>query len=715
MTHSETPQRRQNTSCDACRRSKRRCRLPSTETGEPGLVCTNCRRLGHACTFEFAQSQAASRRGRRQRPTRNSLRTECDDSTVPDIPANIPTNQQQANISDQDLAHWLNLDINSFGDSCDFLSDDAFLSGPDEPACADTGLETHDQSSLTPWKPELLHGVMPYSSQFMIGSSPRSPIQLLNSRLEATVLDECLARIYETIVTGCASRYVSYDRNLAATSSRYELEDEQKRKPTEVASVTDARLLESSSTQSASNGHHRGPDTLLKPSEAGLEDTSYKMTVLGAFRFLDHFSDLFGNRLSFAARRQADNVMKATTLATGDAVNKIKTHGASSDSLMNAFYDSWFRTQSLIKESQPILSFRIVYAMLMFDGIAVPEKAGGQPSDAHEFLESALRKLCDLSELVDQYRGNLGPFSVYGALIEASLRAALTSHHTMPFANLSQDYTESSYNDVFGVWSNQCSLSNHDLDEIVPNVCRQAVAESFRIWVQIIDVKGSLNELMKDNFKLHHRTYASIAATVEAISKYNRAFRPFTISCMERLDHLSVKSKLSAVSLAMFWDLGVLVLVESLKPIVGRHHHLLDPTLPSTIRAYQGDSVISLSRTAESLLSLRPEELFNIQNGMVAEAQITSYHITPILVATTFQKAIGNVIDMRFSSGSRYSFGIEATDDKGWMHQIDIMMKGLSTLDATIGGAQVANMAIKKLMREHGDILSECWSCDYET
>ncbi|EIT74938.1 hypothetical protein AO1008_01989 [Aspergillus oryzae 100-8] len=62
--------------------------------------------------------------------------------------------------------------------------------------------------------------------QLSIGSLPSSPVYLLNSKLNATILDECLVRIHDTIVTGCASRFIGYECNLYKPGHRYQLEED---------------------------------------------------------------------------------------------------------------------------------------------------------------------------------------------------------------------------------------------------------------------------------------------------------------------------------------------------------------------------------------------------------------------------------------------------------------------------------------------------------
>jgi hypothetical protein len=166
----------------------------------------------------------------------------------------------------------------------------------------------------------------------------------------------------------------------------------------------------------------------------------------------------------------------------------------------------------------------------------------------------------------------------------------------------------------------------------------------------------------------------------------------------------------------MFWDLGVLVLAEALKASVTGLDHSFSQGITSRIQAYREESASSVARTMECVLSLPPEETFNLRSGVNAEASIITYHITPSLMAAALQKAIESMIDLRFSppcAPEDRSTIFDVNED--WIRQVDLIMKGLVSLDVTIGGSQVASVAIQDLMRKYGDIISECWSCGFET
>lgn len=116
--------RRQNSSCDPCRRSKRRCFFPIPGCDELSAACTHCRRLGHACTFDFAASRLNSRTKRRQRrdPPRSDqiagLNEPYDLNETPEIFADSANNILQIGAADDqgNLTAWLDLDIDHFFD-----------------------------------------------------------------------------------------------------------------------------------------------------------------------------------------------------------------------------------------------------------------------------------------------------------------------------------------------------------------------------------------------------------------------------------------------------------------------------------------------------------------------------------------------------------------------------------------------------------------------
>ncbi|KAJ5160069.1 uncharacterized protein N7482_007073 [Penicillium canariense] len=467
---------------------------------------------------------------------------------------------------------------------------------------------------------------------------------------------------------------------------------------------------------------------------------TFKITLLGCIRFLDHFGGLYGNTLSPAARKRSDRALKAalqafalqwmpnseSPLDPGDPLCKssaetLNGEPLGSSSLLGVYTDAWFRARSILREAISVRSFRVVCAFFIFDGIAVPSKAYvtlNEPHLEHEFLSLGLRKLQELDRLVNQYCDNLGPFSQYGALAEASLSlvrwcgyiretgAALTTDFqcTFPAPFFNSEPSTSGVSIPEGPFHHTLPYLDHNL----PDICRKAAGDAFRIWREIANVKNSLPRLVDGAFNLPPGSFETISSAITAIEQFNHSFRPFINHCRENFSDLSIPSRISLVSLAMPWDLGVLVLADTVQVFAHGLCRYSHPALFSCIQSYGNEAASSVASTIGCMLLLPTEERFNLQNGLGAEVPIIAYHVTPGIMSATLERAVEHVVKLRLSSPGD-------SDDMLQDHQIDRLMKGLVSLDVTIGGSQTAGVAMQSLMHKYGDAISECWTCDFET
>ncbi|RAQ57675.1 SAM-dependent methyltransferas-like protein [Aspergillus flavus] len=639
-------------------------------------------------------------------------------------------------VADQDiLASWVNIDLdhcfdeNSTSTLYSMEFPDILVDTP-RPARHDDEIVTSPVThcSDTIQRPVLLN------YQLSIGSLPSSPVYLLNSKLNATILDECLVRIHDTIVTGCASRFIGYECNLYKPGHRYQLEEDggdspQDQKPVQLDPLSTENLPKTPSSVSQSDMSliTSGPSSQQPGSMA--QDISHRMTILGTIRFLDHFSDLYGNRPTVSARRKSDAVLKAVLrafslqwLSSADSPTGVQSttnynspigRDTPRNSPMDAFYDSWFQARSLIKNALSVQSFRVVYAILMFDGISIPAKASGETLVAHEFLDAGLQKLNCLAGLVEQYCLNLGPHSTYGTIMEASLSvvrwcshvrdigAALTADHVCKLSDVSVNdkgqATSSGYEPISPYVFDQGF--NRDFDNSVPGICRAAAAEAFRVWKQVVAIKGFLFSSIQNDIELCPNLSADVTSTITAVGRFKEVFGSFLDYCIENLGFLSMRSRLSSVSIAMFWNLGVFVLMETLNPTRTGLNQPCSHSIFSKLQTYNEEAALSVTRTAQCVLSLPFEKVFNLQNGVSAEASILSYHITPTLVAATFQKAIEAILDMQLhppcGESTPKDRSLSPHADSTWKQHIDTIMKGLVSLAATIGGALASDVRIR--------------------
>jgi hypothetical protein len=170
------------------------------------------------------------------------------------------------------------------------------------------------------------------------------------------------------------------------------------------------------------------------------------------------------------------------------------------------------------------------------------------------------------------------------------------------------------------------------------------------------------------------------------------------------------------VSLAIPWDLGALVLAELMPPFADEINRSHKSNLISRIRASQKEAATSVSQTIECMLTLPAEETFNLQNGLSAEVPIMAYHVTPSIMTAALEKAMEYVLESRVAhSGRSNDNAPDPIPDGVWERQVDCLMKGILSLDVTVGGSQTAGVVMQSLIRRYGDVISECWSCDFST
>ncbi|KAJ5375689.1 hypothetical protein N7517_007695 [Penicillium concentricum] len=665
------------------------------------------------------------------------------DTPIEDIAGSPSNGFDPTSVADQDvLAAWLNLDydeivadsVNAFSTNIEPSNSSTALRpgsiAPTETQCEGQGQLTASTSELT-----RLHDGRSIGSNHRptVGLSFSSPIHLLNSGIDAKIFGDRLARIYEAIATASASRFLDYDCNLYATGSRYRLGDH-----------------ESGSSNGSAPPRSTVDSTAISPRYAlsvSSQALPYEISLLGSVRFLDHLGDLYGNRLNSTARKKSDETFKAVLRAfsmqwlpsspsfgasSGYAhfPRNSKSGEAGDDSSLDAFIDAWVQARSLLRDAHDVRSFRVVLSTLMFVGIVTPTKiTDGADLVPNHFLDTALQKLSYLDGLVTQYCANLGPSSTYSALAEASLSIVRwTAYIRDTGAALAMD-RQCKLPDIWGttkVFSNKESVTALavsrnilELDINVQPICRKASAETFCVWRQIIKIKAVASQAHGTINERSLSTIEAIKLSVAAVRDFSESFQPFILHCIKNFHCLSTCPRISLVSLVMFWNLGIFLLAEVFKKVTEDLDPSVDQDIWSAVRDYQRDAASCVTQVVECVLNLPAEEAFNLQNGLGAEVPLTAYHVTPSLAVTALQRAIESVIDLQLHSncdaGALEDNAQFLIPDGIWDRQIDILMKGLMSLDVTIGGSQTCGVALGELMRNHGDVLSECWTSGFES
>ncbi|PWY73970.1 prefoldin subunit 2 [Aspergillus eucalypticola CBS 122712] len=684
--------------------------------------CINCQRLGHSCTFDFARSRKVKPKQDLVRPSPSTNSNELPQNPL--LGFGSPDGYYQAGTTPpgDTLVPGLNLNEGhdtqkGHDDIMDLYLVNRMASDFVPPVQVSSEAQTSVRSSLT--------DRVSYAMPLLAGSSLTSPVRLLNSKLDATILDDRLGKIYHAIITGCASRFVDYDCNLYATASRYRLEGwseqpSQRQTPATLDTSINAPFPDTPASVT--------PLDAISSPDSGmpLNDLSRTFTVIGAVRFLDHFAGLYGNRISVTARKQSDAALKSVlrtfslqwlpteSRLAGDSILQDSVKGIpTSEAPQNAFYDSWSQTKEVLEQAQSVRSFRVVYAILLFGGITVPTKAPVEST--RKFLDSGLQSLCPLNELVRKHCTTLGAHSIYSGLLEASLNAvhwggyirdlgaSLTINRPcrLPIPGHTKVlFSTGSTLSTFD-WSNNQNLPP-GLDDSIPSICKKAVAEAFYICRQIVETK---NSLCCDQSLA---CIEDVTSTMATLNNFDKQFRPFINYCINNLECLSLHSRTASVSLVLFWDLSILILAEAVA--LSRGSGSVDDTIITNMRSYQAEAVASVTKTVDHVLSLPPDSAFNLENGLDAEVPLIAYHITPSLTAMVYQKTIETLMD---SQQSPLHTG--ETADEVWQRQVDIVLKGLSSLGETVGGSEATTRVLQSLLPRYGDILSECWTSDFST
>lgn len=459
--------RRQYSSCDACRASKRRCNPPPTPENVQATTCPNCQRLGLRCTYNFASTRRSS-----LQKLRNEKRVRANTFSVSLLPNHhAPSGSEVSGADgyagvpwepwtecDQDLRSWMNVHASDTQADPSFHPSDLSF-GPSD-VCAFS----------VPWEDpsDQIEEVVPSVSQStqIIGLdrqrwkrdeisreslSPYSPIGLLNFSLDSNTMADQLRKIYNTILSVCSSSFLSYGCNLFSIGRRYWFEDFANLKPSitlEMESDIFDAFTESSKSplwrQSPPRDHvsrFPKPENYARANNGSkpVHDIMYGMTQLGNVRFLDHFSELYGNRLDQTDHEKSDIVLRDVMIAfsaqwmasaqynpSASATDGISTSPTESreatDLGSNAYLDAWFKAQAGIQRYRSIRSFRVLFALILFDMITVPVQiwSPGMPQKT-ENLDHGIRHLRVLEGLVNNYCEMLGPDSKYGNILQASL------------------------------------------------------------------------------------------------------------------------------------------------------------------------------------------------------------------------------------------------------------------------------------------------------
>lgn len=444
--------RRQNHSCDPCRRSKRRCTVRKEATS-----CQYCIQIGRKCTFQFVAAQAAKKQRLASSimvassPSRRRWESDSSSSSSSSLPHTFfPETDELTGTTSSDEP-WLS--------SPDYSS--AVLSEPSSWVMAPypQGSSATDISLALPLSDLERNTTMnrsptPFSGFFRPPSltlNPKSPVNLLNSKVTTYELDQQLLEVYSMVMGRCRDRFLSPRCNAFAESCNYLFDPERDSPPTvdSTSEIPEFGAIDFANDPWASiiaNMFAFSPESSKLSSSCSsnrLEDIPH-VTLLGLARFLDNFSPLYGNRVPADLADQDESTIIAVVrafslqwLPTSKASNLLNNisqiefvtdHGTHRNNTYPSpqfvFVDAWFKAHSKLLQNRTFTSFRYILAVFIFQMIAVPSEAASTFSEGEhpvDILCHALRDIEELGHLVRSYCLRLPTTSVYRGLIETSM------------------------------------------------------------------------------------------------------------------------------------------------------------------------------------------------------------------------------------------------------------------------------------------------------
>ncbi|QGA16125.1 hypothetical protein EYB26_003792 [Talaromyces marneffei] len=692
--------RRQYSSCDPCRRLKRKC-VYEGATRRPGAACLRCNELGYNCTFDYVSTRVEQKKRKRyavssesqQEKSQSTGLTSSEDLVMVDWDAPLQPRDGDVSlgydvINDNIVTDFLDLD------SLEKEWQDPATVNSVQPLISDTNnisndsalqINIHSRISVT--------GNQLEGAQFF-GSWKGSPMQLLNTTFTAKSLGTCLYQTYATVMHGMESRYLDYECNPFGPSHRYSFQIEDLHSVIEDGhcSLSDCSIM-SVIRRSPS------PDHLNQggwPESIPIGD-SIKITFVGIAKFLDHFGHFYGNRLDRQSRAEAERMLIAAQQVFALQWAVSSPHGQdkpfsptqkstnSSAEDLHVFAKSWFKARSLISNATPIPSFTRVYAMLLFHMTVAPEEAKDVSVELDDILDQSLRQFENLKLMVDEYVKLLNSTSTYRNLLQSSVKAfqwfayikdtfvaLLTDRDCILTENPSELL-------VTGFRSTPQPVDNF-VDAEVPLLCQRAVLLIYRLLRQTANVKQVVRE--SETIEEPSELSNALSLAISFVEAFNVVYDGFRNKCMTAFETLSPTSKLSFGYLALFWSLGTLTLAEQIErasnsPLRQGSHFLADAGIKAKDAC--GDSGVKLP--------------------------FILHHASLAPIVAVLSQSIDHIIQRIIDSET-------PIDRQNWMLSIKPVLTCLFDMRSTVAGTRFVQSPLNRLMASHGDLLMECWTVD---
>ncbi|KAF2236220.1 hypothetical protein EV356DRAFT_531155 [Viridothelium virens] len=550
-------ERRQNHSCDQCRKSKRRC-VVVADSGCGQKTCRNCRHLGNTCTYEFASAHAE----RRQKTKATTIRLGLNDDTAlhtiaeqtSGLPTPLETDWRTSSTTStthesalEDSVDWMRL--NPVG-GCELdVFFENFIEGiPETPMLQESSGEQallSDVSALqrncadvvqTQGLPEHMQDRSSFDAP--VNGPPstfslRSPVSLLNSSFTAKLANAYLAGIYGSMMDSLTLRWLSYRSNVFAGPYCYDLRSERVgQKPLECGGLESPDFADPVKmtsclpllSQLSTSSKHKDVMRLECPYSAlgshfpnTTAQRSESVTLIGACRFLDNFGPLFGNKIDQNTRDGQElafeRVIQAFALQYAPISPRVCVISKNNDD------------QELGVDSAKPFKIILVQCAISSDGI---------DSGLLILASSSLR-------LVKWY-----------AYTRDTLASLLSNRKCV-------------LEDV-NLGANDCDVvpppSFDGNFQQVSTVCHFGAASIFALYRKVIHLRKLIAQESEDEGAQLAR---DLLSGVNMIEYFTVAYEQWIQECTHNFDGLSVNSKISYTFFVVFWNLGVLYMVEQIQ------------------------------------------------------------------------------------------------------------------------------------------------------
>lgn len=455
--------RRQNQSCDQCRRAKRRCVLSvSNDNHLQSKRCTNCARLGDECTFKFVNLQIAKKqkpahfhvpKHHRWKPpaTAVTFRDQLDNNQRATSKENAATSSLNVEscVSNEQLdkpgEDWL---------TCGIFYPSSGV-GLDTPTNTDNNLADSRTSNVQHRSAKASASGLQRKSQLplsiLTSLTLSNPVQQLNASVTALTFNRILTGLYHKIQDGASSRFLTHgcdsvsgitlqglrDNDLVdSPNANLNLDAEQPEcgiiQSTAVTSDGQVHL----SVHSSAKKHHP-----FRPSRVISDNQNQKVTMIGLVHFLDRFGEIYQTKPSLGSPEESVRLLNTVIQAfsmqwlpvpkSSAAQSELESfHNESfgiqpsSSPQTDAYTRAWLHARRCLRETKSRQTFSFIYAAYLFDMTVKPAQLPqdmANTCNAHEFLDEALDHLFVLQRAARQLCEILGNDSNYAKIISSAV------------------------------------------------------------------------------------------------------------------------------------------------------------------------------------------------------------------------------------------------------------------------------------------------------